>query len=183
MRRVGYLGLGSNKGQRRQYLTQALQALDRLGQLQIMTVSPVYETEPLHIKEQGNFYNMAVKILTEYSAEKLLQHCKGIEGQLGRDFQQERYGPRVIDIDILYLDRLVIVKEELQVPHPQIRKRRFVLVPLAQIAPEFKDPQTEQTIAGMLARCEDTADVQYLGKLDWRSSNEKSSKVILSEHE
>ncbi len=183
MKHDGYLGLGSNKGHRLENLIRALQALNRLEQLRIRMVSPLYETEPLHIKRQNYFYNLAVKIETSLNAETLLKNCKQIEQQLDRDFQQVRYGPRIIDIDILYLDRLVIDLPELQVPHPQIVQRRFVLVPLAQIAPDFIDPQSGKTVAEMLAQCRESSEVRYQGELHWETHHQEISAITLSQDE
>ena len=141
---VVYLGLGSNLGDRQAHLAEALQRLR--GHVRIERVSPVYETEPLHVTDQPRFLNLAVRGVTILDPEALLAAIKRIEDRMGRH-PGERYGPRPIDVDILFFDDRVIRTEVLEVPHPRIPERGFVLVPLHDIAPDLRHPVDGRTVA------------------------------------
>lgn len=131
-----YVGLGSNLGDRRAHLTAALSGLARLGT--VVGGSPVYETAPIGRADQGPFENAVVAIETELDPEALLESLLAIEAEAGRE-RRERWGPRTLDLDILWYDGLTIASEGLTVPHPRIRERRFVLAPLVYLAPELED--------------------------------------------
>ncbi|QBD78231.1 GTP cyclohydrolase I FolE2 [Ktedonosporobacter rubrisoli] len=142
-----YLALGSNLGDRRGNLATALQRLREV--VDIDTVSSVYETEPVGYADQPRFLNLACSGKTWLSAYDLLKYAKAIEAAIGRK-QTFRNGPRPIDIDILLYDDLRIEQEELTVPHPRMAERAFVLVPLAEIAPDVIDPASGQSIQELL---------------------------------
>lgn len=144
-----YLALGSNLGQR----TENLQlAIDKLGQhVAIEAVSPVYVTEPWGVTDQPEFLNLCLSARTRLSADDLLAVCKNVERELGRE-PGPRWGPRLIDIDILFYGSQVIDRGELQVPHPRLAERAFVLVPLADIAPDLVDPRSGRTVTELLAQ-------------------------------
>jgi 2-amino-4-hydroxy-6-hydroxymethyldihydropteridine diphosphokinase len=132
----GYLGLGSNVGDRLANLRAAVDALSR--QVEILARSSVYETEPQgEVLDQPDFLNAAVCVETELAPEALLEVCKGIEGELGRDFNQVRHGPRVVDIDLLLLGDIELQTERLTLPHPEVTSRRFVLAPLLELDPDL----------------------------------------------
>jgi 2-amino-4-hydroxy-6-hydroxymethyldihydropteridine diphosphokinase len=132
----GFLGLGSNVGDRLANLRAAVDALSR--HLTILARSSVYETEPQgEVLDQPDFLNAAVAIETSLDPEELLDVCKRIEGELGRDFGQVRHGPRVVDIDLLLLGDIELETERLTLPHREVTTRRFVLVPLLELDPDL----------------------------------------------
>ena len=142
-----YLGLGSNQGDRRGNLAAALQHLREI--IDIDTISSVYETEPVGYLEQPRFLNMVCSGKTWLPAEELLAYVKAIEVTLGRQ-PSFRNGPRAIDIDILLYDDLRLQQENLVLPHPRMAERAFVLVPLAEIAPDIVDPSSGKTAQELL---------------------------------
>lgn len=131
-----YVGIGSNLGDRRTHLTGALAALAQLGT--VAGGSPIYETDPIGPADQGPFENAVVAIDTDLAPMALLDALLGIEADAGRE-RRERWGPRTLDLDILWFDGREIDEEGLTVPHPRIRERRFVLSPLVYLAPELAD--------------------------------------------
>jgi 2-amino-4-hydroxy-6-hydroxymethyldihydropteridine diphosphokinase len=138
--RLGYLGLGSNVGDREQHLRAALAALPDHG-VEVEAVSSLYETEPVgEIAEQQDFLNAAARVSTGLEPEELLHVCKAIEVEHGRLFGAPRHGPRPLDLDVLLLGELELESERLQLPHPQVTSRRFVLVPLLELDPELTLP-------------------------------------------
>ena len=145
-----YLALGSNLGDRRGHLSAAIQQLREI--MDVSAVSSVYETEPVGYLEQPRFLNMVCSGTTQLSAQELLTYAKGIEASLGRQ-TTVRNGPRPIDIDIIFFDELRLMEDDLTVPHPRMAERAFVLVPLAEIAPDLIDPVSGQTVEELLASC------------------------------
>jgi 2-amino-4-hydroxy-6-hydroxymethyldihydropteridine diphosphokinase len=134
--RPGYLGLGSNVGDRRAHLEAAVRALPEHG-VRVLASSSVYETEPVGlVLDQRDFYNACLRIETEHDPEALLDACKAVERELGRAAGGERHGPRVIDVDVLLLDGIEYQSERLTLPHPEVCSRRFVLVPLLELDPD-----------------------------------------------
>jgi 2-amino-4-hydroxy-6-hydroxymethyldihydropteridine diphosphokinase len=138
-----YLGLGSNLGDRDANLRAAIGKLAEF--LHVERVSSVYETDPLLVEDQPLFHNLACAGQTPLTPFSLLRALKRIESDLGR-IPGPRYGPRVIDIDILLLDDLVLITPELTIPHPAMLERAFVLIPLAEIAPNQRHPVAGRTI-------------------------------------
>jgi 2-amino-4-hydroxy-6-hydroxymethyldihydropteridine diphosphokinase len=133
---TGYLGLGSNVGDRIANLRAARDALGRIAgdALSVTASSSVYETEPQgEVLDQPDFLNAAVAIETDLEPEDLLDLCKDVERELGRDFGQVRHGPRVVDVDVLLLDDIEYESERLTLPHREVRTRRFVLEPLVEL--------------------------------------------------
>lgn len=143
------LSLGTNLGDRAANLRGALEAMGQLPGIQLTAVSNVYETEAMGVTEQPDFLNLAAEIETELVPLELLNAVKEIEGALGRT-ASERWGPRIIDIDLILWEDLVMTTERLTLPHAAFRTRNFVLAPLAEIAPETVDPVTGKTVSQLL---------------------------------
>jgi 2-amino-4-hydroxy-6-hydroxymethyldihydropteridine diphosphokinase len=143
-----YLSLGSNIGDREGNLREALDQLEGAG-VRIVRVSPVYETEPVDFTAQRWFLNLAVEAETELFPMQLLARTQKIERALGRVCLVPK-GPRTIDIDILLYGKAVIRSEALEVPHPRMAERRFVLAPLADLSPDLRHPVTRRTVREML---------------------------------
>jgi 2-amino-4-hydroxy-6-hydroxymethyldihydropteridine diphosphokinase len=144
-----YLGLGSNIGDREVHLREAIAKLDA-ADVRVTRVSPVYETEPVDYTEQRWFLNQVVEAETRLFPKMLLSRIARIERELGR-VRTVPKGPRVIDIDILIYGKAVVRTATLEVPHPRMGERRFVLAPLADLAPELLHPVTQRSIRRMLA--------------------------------
>ena len=153
-----YLGLGSNLGEREKYLNIAAGELRKLQEVKVIWTSPVYETEPRGKTDQPAFLNAVVQVETSLQPKELFQKVKSIEWGAGRK-TTERWGPREIDIDILVYDGLVFEDDELKVPHPEMEKRKFVLVPLHEIAPDLVHPVSGLTVGEMVAACPDRGRV------------------------
>ena len=137
---IGYLGLGSNLGDRRAQLAAAVTALRAHG-VQVLASSSTYETEPVgEILDQPDFLNACLRIETAHDPEALLDACKAVERELGRVGGGIRHAPRPIDVDVLLLGGLVHASERLRLPHPEVTSRRFVLVPLLELDPELTTP-------------------------------------------
>jgi 2-amino-4-hydroxy-6-hydroxymethyldihydropteridine diphosphokinase len=144
-----YLSLGSNVGDREAQLREAEGRLSKLGR--VIAISSFYETEPVEFTEQPWFLNCAVKLKTSLTAEELMAAILGIEEEMGRRRVQDK-GPRSIDIDILLFADAVVESSEVTIPHPAMHRRRFVLEPLAEIAPEALHPLLKKTIGELLDR-------------------------------
>jgi 2-amino-4-hydroxy-6-hydroxymethyldihydropteridine diphosphokinase len=138
--RVGYLGLGSNIGERRDHLLAAVAALPSHG-VTVLASSSTYETEPVGlVVDQPDFLNACLRVETELDPEPLLDVCKAVEREVGRAAGGVRHGPRVIDVDLLLLGDLQLQSERLSLPHREVTSRRFVLVPLLELAPDLTLP-------------------------------------------
>jgi 2-amino-4-hydroxy-6-hydroxymethyldihydropteridine diphosphokinase len=138
--RTGYLGLGSNVGDRAGHLRAAVAMLRERG-VEVEAVSSTYETEPVgEVLDQPDFLNAAVQIRTDLEPEALLDVCKEIEAERGRSLDAPRHGPRPLDVDLLLLDDLELSTERLTLPHPEVGSRRFVLAPLLELDPELTLP-------------------------------------------
>lgn len=144
MSRPGFLGLGSNIGDRRSYLRAAAAALPERG-IGVLASSAVYETEPVgRVLDQRDFFNACVRIETELEPETLLDACKEVEREVGREAGGLRHGPRVIDVDVLLLGELQYSSPRLTLPHPDLLSRRFVLVGLVELDPDLALPSGER---------------------------------------
>ncbi len=155
-----YLSAGSNVGDRRSNLEWALSALSA-GGLTLRKVSSLFETEPVGFTEQPWFINIAIEAETTLSAEELLECSLDVERRRGR-VRMFRGAPRTLDIDILFYDNLVLERPNLIIPHPRMTGRRFVLEPLAEIAPEAVHPILSKTVRQLLLLCTDVSRVRPL---------------------
>jgi 2-amino-4-hydroxy-6-hydroxymethyldihydropteridine diphosphokinase len=159
---TAFLGLGSNRGIRRQLLEEATWMISaRIGT--IVSQSSVYESEPWGFRDETPFLNMVVEIATFLEPEEILAEIMVIEDGLGRvrdPKSGQRYSPRKMDIDILFYDQAVIETETLVIPHLHVQERRFVLVPLCEIAPYFVHPVFGQTMERLLRACTDKSPVR-----------------------
>lgn len=155
-----FLLLGSNLGDKRQQLEKAI-ALIRKECGAVKQKSSVYETEPWKAEGQDAYYNMAVEIETTLTPDLLLKKIKQIEKELGRQ-KREKWAAREIDIDILFFGRKVIKQRELQIPHPHMHERNFAILPMMEIAPEFKHPVLHHTMEELYLKSKDIYEVVLL---------------------
>ncbi|GAA6756755.1 7,8-dihydro-6-hydroxymethylpterin-pyrophosphokinase [Thermus sp. 2.9] len=146
---LAYVGLGSNLGDRAAYLLAASSLLSRLPKTHLRRLSPVYETAPLG-PPQPPYLNLVAEVETGLGPRELLEALLGVERALGRE-RKERWGPRTIDLDLLLYGDLVLEEEGLQVPHPRLHERAFVLVPLLDLLPEGRHPALGLGFAELLA--------------------------------
>jgi 2-amino-4-hydroxy-6-hydroxymethyldihydropteridine diphosphokinase len=153
-----YISAGANLGDRRWNLEQGLASLQEAGVL-IRKESSFFETEPVGFRDQPWFLNMAIEVETVLPAPALLDLCQAVEFALGRA-RTFPGAPRQLDLDILFYGNCVMETERLVIPHPRVAERRFVLEPLAQIAPEYVHPVYRRTIGSLLAACRDTSIVR-----------------------
>ncbi len=154
-----FLGLGANMGDRLGFLQRAVGELRRTKGVAITGISSVYETDPVGFKNQRDFLNLALEADVLLEADELLQTVKEIEKRVGRT-QFERWGPREVDIDILFYDDKVIETESLRIPHPELARRRFVLVPLQELDAQFVHPVHRATVRDLLETCANGSGVR-----------------------
>ncbi len=156
-----YLLLGSNLGDRKKHLSTALDLIRELiGP--VSRVSSIYETEPWGFSSENYFFNMAVQVGTFLLTGEVMLKIGEIEKTFGRERQGRGYSSRTIDVDILFYDDLVMKGETLQIPHPLLQERRFVLVPLKEIAPDLIHPVFHKSIGELFSNCPDTKKVRKL---------------------
>jgi len=157
-----YIGIGSNLGDRK---ANALEAVDRVSKLpttRLVRASSLYESEPLGDAKTW-FVNSVIEIETDFPPDELLKRLKAIEKAMGRKrVKGKRWGSRIIDLDILLCDQEVVEKRTLKVPHPEMHKRRFVLMPLAELAPHVVHPQLGHSVSALLATVKDEKRVMLL---------------------
>jgi 2-amino-4-hydroxy-6-hydroxymethyldihydropteridine diphosphokinase len=149
--RRGFLGLGSNVGDRRANLSAAVARLPERG-VSVLRSSSTYDTEPVGlVLDQPEFLNACIEVETSLGPADLLTACKEVELEVGREPGGVRHGPRVVDVDVLLLDDLEYVSERLTLPHPEVVSRRFVLVPLLELEPGLRLPGGERLAASLAA--------------------------------
>ena len=154
-----HLGLGSNLGNRLDFLNQACRELAALP-LQNFRVSAIYESEPLLKMPQPNYYNLVVCGLTKLSPFELMEKCQQIENRLGR-VRKERWGSRIIDLDILSYGNEIINTEKLKIPHSEMEKRSFVLLPLSELSPDWVHPESGTGIRMLWEKWTQTIDEEH----------------------
>jgi 2-amino-4-hydroxy-6-hydroxymethyldihydropteridine diphosphokinase len=162
---TAFIGLGSNMGDRYQYLMQANRLLGDLEKVSVVNVSSIYETDPVGYEDQNLFLNMVTEVKTDLTAEELLDACMTIEQMLDRK-REIRWGPRTIDLDILLFNQENIETEKLIVPHPQMKSRAFVTIPLLEIKPDITFPVTGKPLVLCLDQLPDTEGVRI-----WKQKN------------
>ena len=140
-----FLGLGSNKGNKIEYLKKAVYEINKDDKCSVLKCSSVYESKPLGVPGQNNFFNAVIQIKTGYSASELFQKIKNIEKTIGRT-ENIKWGPREIDIDLLFYGSRIISDENLSIPHKEILNRDFVIEPLLEIAPDIKYPGSNEPL-------------------------------------
>lgn len=161
MKRSIYLCIGGNLGEREANLEEAIEFIDfNFGD--VMGVSSIYESEPWGMTDVPNFLNQVIHIQSELTDKELLVEIADLEEFFGRERSSKGYVSREMDIDVLFIDQEIISTESLQVPHPRMSERRFVLEPLAEIAPEFIHPELKQSVESMLKACSDKGKVTRL---------------------
>lgn len=158
---IAYLALGSNIGDREKYLKRSVEEITEENE--ILAHSPLYETEPVGYKNQGWFLNTVIKIQTSLSVEKLLQSLLAIEKKLDRTHAIKN-GPRTIDLDILFYDNEIIHDDNLEIPHPRLQDRAFVLIPLNELAPRLIHPQLQETVENILNKLQNQKEVRLYKK-------------------
>jgi 2-amino-4-hydroxy-6-hydroxymethyldihydropteridine diphosphokinase len=144
-----YIALGTNIGERQKNIQLAIQAIQ--SQVRLLAQSSVYQTAPVGYLDQADFLNQVIKVETQRTPETLLWFLKEQERDMGR-MKTFRDGPRVIDLDILFFNELELELPDLQIPHPRLHERAFVLVPLSEIAPEFVHPILKLSVSQLLAK-------------------------------
>ncbi|MEK3979370.1 2-amino-4-hydroxy-6-hydroxymethyldihydropteridine diphosphokinase [Psychrobacillus sp. FSL K6-2836] len=161
MMNIAFISLGSNIGNRLEYLQQAVDLLQQIEHVNVANMSSVYETDPVGYEDQAAFLNMVVEIKTLLTPHEILKKCNEIEAKLGRK-RDIRWGPRTVDLDILLYNEENVKTEDLTIPHPRMMERGFVLIPLVELQANLVDPQSKQLIA-------DVAHVQKEGVHLWKT--------------
>jgi len=159
---IVFLGIGTNLGNKGNNLKEAVTMIEEhIGQ--VLKSSFIYETEPWGFQSGDEFLNMVVKVETKLNPTGLLERILRVESLLGRVRGEKQYSSRVIDIDILLYEGMVIDEKSLKIPHPLMHERKFVLVPLCEIGPEMVHPVLNQSVASLLKTCKDKSNVKKYG--------------------
>jgi 2-amino-4-hydroxy-6-hydroxymethyldihydropteridine diphosphokinase len=164
LRISAFIALGSNRSSRAERIRRAVFLMDKIPATRVVDISGFYETEPLYYLSQADFLNCVVAIETALEPFALLRECWRIEKELGR-VRTCRYGPREIDLDIIAYGRRMIRSPELTIPHPGLAGRRFVLLPLREIAPYWQHPALNRGVGELLAALKDNGRIVYQGEI------------------
>ena len=161
---IAYIGIGSNLGTSEKNCIEAIEKIYRTKDIKIISRSSFYQTEPIGEVQQDWFVNSAIKIKTNLSPTHLLSALLNIESVMGRT-REEKWGPRLIDLDLLFYGNLILGKKDLTLPHPEIQKRKFVLIPMSEIAENLVHPTLKKTIKILLQESSDETVVKKLKSL------------------
>jgi len=159
---TAYLSIGSNKGNTLKNLHQAIQELNEMTRLQVTAVSGFYKTAPQNFEDQEWFVNAAIEIQTDLAPEDLLKVLKGIENKLDQKGKAFRFGPRIIDLDIVLYGKTIYESRDLIIPHPRMHERSFVLIPLCDIDPALVHPLKNKTIKYLSDKLKTTENQEVL---------------------
>lgn len=163
-----FIGLGSNQGDRHGRLEAAITSLDSADGVEVVGTSGLYETEPVgEILDQPDFLNAVVELSSTLEPDALRAVCKAIEADQGRDFSAPRHSPRPVDLDLLFIEGVELQTELLTIPHPELYNRRFVLIPMADLAADL-ELEPGLTVAAQLEQLGDTERVEPAGRLPGR---------------
>jgi len=172
---TAYLSMGSNLGDRLRYLKKAIEKIGESKRISVINISSIYETEPVGNENQPRFLNLVIEVQTSLDPLPLLERLLAIEKEMGRK-REDRWGPRNIDIDILIYDDLVMESDQLTIPHPRMHQRKFVLVPLAEIAPQTLHPLLKKNVKEIKESCDDNSEVNVF-------KSRSSPKELLKQRE
>ena len=161
---IAYIGIGSNLGTPGKNCIEAIEKISSTKDIKIISRSSFYQTEPIGEVQQDWFVNSAIKIKTNLSPTHLLSALLNIESAMGRT-REEKWGPRLIDLDLLFYGNLILGKKSLTLPHPEIQKRKFVLIPMSEIAESLVHPTLKKTIKTLLQESSDGTVVKKLKSL------------------
>ena len=161
---IAYIGIGSNLGTPGKNCIEAIEKISNTKDIKIISRSSFYQTEPIGEVQQDWFVNSAIKIKTNLSPTHLLSDLLNIESAMGRT-REEKWGPRLIDLDLLFYGNLILGKKGLTLPHPEIQKRKFVLIPMSEIAENLVHPTLKKTIKTLLQESSDGTVVKKLKSL------------------
>jgi dihydroneopterin aldolase / 2-amino-4-hydroxy-6-hydroxymethyldihydropteridine diphosphokinase len=158
-----FIGIGSNLGERRSNCREARQRIAQLPKTRVVKESSLYESEP-HGNAKTWFANSVIEVETEMPSAEFLKKLLAIEEEMGRKrVKGKKWGSRVIDLDILFFDNEIVAKRNLKIPHPRIAERRFVLLPLSELAPQLIHPSLNMSVSEMLATVKDPKKIQMMG--------------------
>lgn len=163
---TAFISLGTNLGNRIENLRQSVKLLSVENKIEVLNVSPLYETDPVGGPVQGPFLNACIEVSTELSPEELLTSMLAIEDKLGR-VREERWGPRLIDLDLLVYEKRIIDTEFLQLPHQRMEERDFVMIPLKDIAPDLIIPGLKNSVSEILANRKIGSDIKLYAPAGW----------------
>jgi len=161
---TAYMAVGSNMGDSKDNCINGIEALVELSEADLIIKSKLYKTQPLYIENQQWFINAVFAIKTKQSPLELFHTAKKVETIFGRNLSALRYGPRVLDLDILIVDDIIVQTPQLTIPHPRLHERRFVLQPFAEIAPNLNHPGLNTTIQELLINLDDENKKVYIDK-------------------
>ena len=165
MKNIAYLSIGSNMGDRLETFRRAFEILGNNPQIDLLSCSSLYETDPVGYTEQDCFLNAVIKVQTTLNPEELLKTCMDVEQELGRK-REKRWGPRTLDLDILLYNHENIESEILSVPHPRMHERGFVIIPLMELTPEIRLPNIDESLSELLEKSSDKKGVRLWKQKD-----------------